>query len=272
MSEEKWQFFALLPFYIKQPSFLQVDYASYTHGCKYVSTCQFTTNQKIDGALVCNVNTLGCFMQFLVENVVDGRCYYLLPYRIDYDHNAPFCFTLHTAIRRLLESFSNQHLVRDLTTSFYGNITSLKINLSTPCNELMGPVYPNENSKEEHWIRIHDGVINVTASEVWGAIHALTSVAQLVRSTSANEKYLPDAKIYDYPRWPFRSFLLDTARHFIPLPYILQFLRAMSTVKMNVLHWHLIDDQSFPYQSYTFPRLSQKVSPLISSNGCELCL
>nr|CDS29065.1 beta hexosaminidase subunit alpha [Hymenolepis microstoma] len=203
---------------------------------------------------------LGYVPQILVENVADGRCYYLLPYHIDYDHNAPFCFTLHTAIRRLLESLSNQHLVRDLTTSFYGNITFLNIKLLTPCNELIGPVYPIENSKEDHWIDIHDGVINITATEVWGALHALTSITQLVRSTSLNEKYLPGAKIYDYPRWPFRSFLLDTSRHFIPLPYILQFLRAMSTVKMNVFHWHFIDDQSFPYESYTFPRLSQKGS------------
>ncbi|KAM3178282.1 hypothetical protein ACTXT7_002866 [Hymenolepis weldensis] len=75
--------------------------------------------------------------------------FYLLPYHIDYDHNGPYCFTLHAAIRRLLESFSNQHLVRDLPTSFNGNITLLKIKLSTPCNEINGPVYPNENSKEE---------------------------------------------------------------------------------------------------------------------------
>ena len=49
--------------------------------------------------------------------------------------------------------------------------------------------------------------------------------------------------IYDEPRFPHRGLLLDTSRHWLPLPAILASLDALAASKMNYLHWHLTDDQ-----------------------------
>lgn len=64
--------------------------------------------------------------------------------------------------------------------------------------------------------------------------------------------------ILDEPKLPHRGLLLDTSRHYLPLSDILLTLDAMSYNKLNVLHWHIVDDNSFPYQSTRYPDLSAK--------------
>ena len=61
--------------------------------------------------------------------------------------------------------------------------------------------------------------------------------------------------VADWPEFSWRGCLLDCARHFMPVAYIAKHLEALSRFKMNVLHWHLTDDQVV---SYKFER-SQRI-------------
>jgi len=52
--------------------------------------------------------------------------------------------------------------------------------------------------------------------------------------------------------------MLDTSRHFLSLPTIFEFLDAMAYNKFNVMHWHIVDEVAFPWDSTTYPLLAQK--------------
>lgn len=76
-------------------------------------------------------------------------------------------------------------------------------------------------------------------------------------SPSLSPYVLPNAPLLlqDSPRFPWRGLMIDTGRHFLSLPHINRLLDSMAAAKLNVLHWHLVDSQSFSLQSFFYPKL-----------------
>jgi len=89
-----------------------------------------------------------------------------------------------------------------------------------------------------------------------GLLRGFETLLQLL---SADEQgyFFPCLRLEDFPRFTWRGLLIDSSRHFMPVEVIKRNLLAMSAVKLNVLHWHLSDDQGFRVESLVFPRLQQ---------------
>jgi hexosaminidase len=82
---------------------------------------------------------------------------------------------------------------------------------------------------------------------------------QLIKASKENEglfevPHVPIV-IQDSPRYPYRGLMLDTSRRFYSVEGIKQVIDSMAAAKYNVLHWHLVDDDSFPMTLDSFPSL-----------------
>lgn len=63
------------------------------------------------------------------------------------------------------------------------------------------------------------------------------------RASESTDAEVLSVEVEDWPEWGWRGCMLDCARHWMPVDYVMRMIEALSHFKMNVLHWHLSDDQ-----------------------------
>ncbi|NOT46381.1 MAG: family 20 glycosylhydrolase [Acidobacteria bacterium] len=119
-----------------------------------------------------------------------------------------------------------------------------------------GNAIPKLGDDESYKLEISDKQAKLTASTTVGAMRGLETVLQLLAGDKAGF-YLPAVSINDKPRFPWRGLMIDSARHFQPMDVLKRNLDAMAAVKLNVLHWHLTEDQGFRVESKKLPELHQ---------------
>ncbi|XP_027527283.1 beta-hexosaminidase subunit beta isoform X1 [Neopelma chrysocephalum] len=190
----------------------------------------------------------------------------LAPGRFQLVHGAgssarPGCGLLQDAFRRYYEymfghSRRRRWGRRPLTARGEPELSELQVVIEAPdpgCDS-----FPHLGSSEAYNLTVTEPVAILKAYEVWGALRGLETFSQLVHEDDYGSFLVNESEINDFPRFAHRGILLDTSRHYLPLKSILTNLDAMAFNKFNVLHWHIVDDQSFPYQSIYFPELSDK--------------
>jgi hexosaminidase len=99
--------------------------------------------------------------------------------------------------------------------------------------------------------------IAVSANTIWGALHAFTTLQQII--TYSNGQFIIEqpVTIVDAPLYPHRGIMVDTGRNFVSKAKILEQIDIMALAKLNVLHWHLDDSQSWPIQMNVYPQMTK---------------
>jgi hexosaminidase len=119
-----------------------------------------------------------------------------------------------------------------------------------------GAPVPTIREDESYSLDVSEKQAALKAATVIGAIRGLETFLQLLEGDRQGY-FIPSVSIQDKPRFPWRGLLIDVGRHFEPVEVIKRNLDGMAAVKLNVLHWHLTEDQGFRIESKRYPKLHQ---------------
>lgn len=150
-------------------------------------------------------------------------------------------------VMRRLEGRTVLELSRDLAADS-SNATLVVETQST------GSAIPKLGDDESYTLEISDQQARLNAPTTVGAMRGLETLLQLLEGDK-DGSYFPAVSISDRPRFPWRGLMIDSARHYQPIEVLKRNLDAMASVKLNVLHWHITDDQGFRVESKKLPEL-----------------
>jgi hexosaminidase len=132
-----------------------------------------------------------------------------------------------------------------------GQAAALLVTCKGPSKEV-----PSVDEDESYSLDVSDKQAVIKAATVVGVLRGLETFLQLLEGDRQGY-FIPAVSIQDKPRFPWRGLLIDVGRHFEPVEVLKRNLDAMAAVKLNVLHWHLTEDQGFRVETKRYPRLHQ---------------
>jgi len=115
------------------------------------------------------------------------------------------------------------------------------------------------HSAEGYVLTVLPQGVTVSAPDRRGLFYGAITLWQLMSRDAgpATRVSLPALRIVDAPRFGWRGVMLDSARHYQSPEFIERFIDWMALHKLNVLHWHLTDDQGWRLEIRKYPRLTQ---------------
>ncbi|PCH78542.1 MAG: glycoside hydrolase family 20 [Flavobacteriaceae bacterium] len=93
-------------------------------------------------------------------------------------------------------------------------------------------------------------VISAAGNKGW--FYGLQSLRQLAHKSLQ----IPTMTVQDSPRFSWRAYMLDESRYFHGEDFVKLMLDQMALLKMNVFHWHLVDDGGWRIEIKKYPRLT----------------
>ena len=177
-----------------------------------------------------------------------------LPASVEELDGAPFLATTSTPVTGEADAAAELHrilalLVDDAEPAAAAESTPPGIRLVI---EAGGP-------SESYTLDARAGGVRVTGADAAGLFYGVQTLAQLI-AARGGARIVPAVRIADAPRFAYRGVMLDVARHFHGVDTVKAFIDRAASLKFNVLHLHLTDDQGWRLEIASRPLLAERAS------------
>ncbi|MDR3511371.1 MAG: family 20 glycosylhydrolase [Caulobacteraceae bacterium] len=114
------------------------------------------------------------------------------------------------------------------------------------------------SNPEAYGLDVGDGRVRISASGSAGLFYGAVTLWQLLTPDAARGPVsLAPVAVQDAPRFSWRGLMIDSARHYQSPAELERVIDWMALHKLNVLHWHLTDDQAWRLEIKRYPRLAE---------------
>ncbi len=135
-------------------------------------------------------------------------------------------------------------------------------------------VSPKVAEREGYELTVSKKGVTIVGGSAAGVFYGVQTVRKTI-SEQGNHNYssliLNPIILKDAPRFSWRGMHLDCSRHFWPVTFVKKFIDLLAMHNMNVLHWHLTDDQGWRIEIKKWPKLitvgSQRSGTIIGTNS-----
>ncbi len=110
---------------------------------------------------------------------------------------------------------------------------------------------------EGYTLEVTKDNIILSANKAAGIFNGIQTLKQLFPIEKTDTITIAGCAIKDYPRFKWRGLMLDVSRHFFTVDEVKAYINQMSVYKLNVLHWHLTDDQGWRIEIKALPKLTE---------------
>jgi len=118
--------------------------------------------------------------------------------------------------------------------------------------------------EEGYTLSVTPEAVVIRAHGSAGIFYGIQTLLQLLPAQAASRPpaggvcaQIPCMEIEDQPRFKWRGLMLDVSRHFFTKQEVEQLLDGMARYKLNMFHWHLVDDQGWRIEIKKYPRLTE---------------